>query len=265
VTVIGMEAVPFERVLGPEIGKRMMDLHESKGVRFIMKSTVGKFLGSDGRVTACAIKDSNGNITMNIDADVVIIGSGVIPATEFLKGIELGPMGAIKVDEYLQVRGSDTIWAAGDIAMYPHWATGQDIRIEHYPVAMQQGRIAAKNMAGGSYKYDSIPFFWTTQYSTNIRYAGHAMMVKERIFVGNMESLQFVGYFVTGEGDKREVSAVVTVGADPVAIAAQELMRRRAMPSPEALRGSDLMALVHILKGVYFLRAGDEFEFKRIH
>ena len=63
--------------------------------------------------------------------------------------------------------------------MLPHWITGgMSFRVEHYHVAMQQGRIAGKNMAGANLQYDSVPFFWTQHYTTNVRYAGHAHMVR---------------------------------------------------------------------------------------
>ena len=46
VTVIGMEEVPFERVLGVKVGTAMQKLHEEKGVKFFMKAVVDQFVAA---------------------------------------------------------------------------------------------------------------------------------------------------------------------------------------------------------------------------
>ena len=68
---------------------------------------------------ACSVVELNDGT--KIDADVVILGTGVRPATQFLKrdsGIELDRMGGIVCDPYLQTSVKD-VFAAGDIASYP--------------------------------------------------------------------------------------------------------------------------------------------------
>jgi NADPH-dependent 2,4-dienoyl-CoA reductase/sulfur reductase-like enzyme len=246
ITVIGMEKYPFERVLGSEIGEIMYNLHQTKGgISFIMESVTSKFIGgADGKVQRVVVLNNVTKKETTIDADFVIIGAGVIPSTEYLKGVELGPMGAIKVNEHFAVIGAKNVYAAGDIAMYPYWLTGEIVRVEHFAVAMQQGRIAARNMMGGNVQYNSIPFFWTSQFGVTIRYAGHAMKVDRRIFVGDVKGLKFVCYFVTDN----HVSAVVTVGADPVAVAASELMRLGKMPPISKLESGSLQFCNEYLK-----------------
>lgn len=61
------------------------------------------------------------------------------------------------------------MYAAGDIATFPYYKTGEDIRVEHWDVAMQQGRIAAKHMMGKMVPYDSVPFFWTMLLGKSVR------------------------------------------------------------------------------------------------
>ena len=121
IDVIGMENHPFEAILGKEVGQGLQKVcdhlshhlyplpthitqyHESQGVKFHMASKVEKIVPQDGN-TALA-----GGVVVNgttIPADFVIMGVGVAPATEFLKGsgIEIEKDGGVKVDEYLRVQ-----------------------------------------------------------------------------------------------------------------------------------------------------------------
>ncbi|HXG83940.1 MAG TPA: hypothetical protein VNI84_07925 [Pyrinomonadaceae bacterium] len=75
-------------------------------------------------------------------------------------------------DEFL--RAAEDLYAAGDIAHFPDARTGEETRIEHWRTAMQQGRTAAHNMAGKRSAFTAVPFFWTTQFDTNLCYVGHA-------------------------------------------------------------------------------------------
>lgn len=70
-----------------------------------------------------------------LTCDFVIMGVGVAPATEFLKGsgIQIEIDGGVRVDEYLRVRNVPDVYAIGDIAIYPQ-KDGSDTRIEHWNV-----------------------------------------------------------------------------------------------------------------------------------
>lgn len=102
-----------------------------------MKSQVSKIIPS------AADPSKAGTILVGeqqLPADVVVMGVGVAPATEFLKsshGFEsaLDKSGAVLVDEYLRVKGLDNVYAIGDIAMYPQPGTGELRRIEHWNVS----------------------------------------------------------------------------------------------------------------------------------
>src|SRR6185295_10567594 len=94
-----------------------------------------------------------------IEADMVVVGVGVRPATHFLDGVELDEVGAVVVDSRL--RAADGLYAAGDIASFPDPHTGEKVRIEHWRTAQQQGRTAARNMLGDNVAFAAVPFFWT--------------------------------------------------------------------------------------------------------
>jgi len=155
VHVIAPEAVPFEKTLGPELGRLFRSLHQDSGVVFKLNSKVARFEG-DEKVEAVVLESGE-----RIATDMVVVGVGVRPATDFLSGIGLLPDGSVPVDDRFHA-GND-IFAAGDIATFPYHYSGDRVRIEHWAVAEQQGRIAGHNMAGKSLPYTGIPFFWTNQ------------------------------------------------------------------------------------------------------
>ena len=72
-----------------------------------------------------------------IPANLVIMGTGVAPATGFLKesGFELEKDGGIKTDEYLRVEGHKNVYAIGDIAHYVQYPDKFQRRVEHWNVA----------------------------------------------------------------------------------------------------------------------------------
>ena len=145
---------------------RYLRLHESQGVPFKLGASVERFDGA-GKVEAVVL--ANGE---RPGVDLVVGGGGVKPATEFLTGVELAKDGGVVVDDHL--RAANGLYAAGDIAPFPSVRTGERQRIEHRRTALQQGRIAAHNMAGKEVANNAIPFFWTRQFDAGLAYVGHA-------------------------------------------------------------------------------------------
>lgn len=98
----------------------MPQFHESKGVKFHMQTKVEKIISSKSDPTKAAGVVVNGT---TLEADVVIMGVGVAPATEYLKsspGFDLDSTGAVTVDEFLRVKGLDNVYAIGTLVC-PHW------------------------------------------------------------------------------------------------------------------------------------------------
>jgi NADPH-dependent 2,4-dienoyl-CoA reductase/sulfur reductase-like enzyme/nitrite reductase/ring-hydroxylating ferredoxin subunit len=224
VTVIAPDSVPFETTLGEEVGRLFQTLHEQNGVTFRLGATVRGFEGS-GAVESVVLEDGE-----QIQADLVVVGVGVKPATGFLKGIELLSDGSLKVDQHFRV--GDGIYAAGDIATFPYPYTGEPTRIEHWRTAEQQGRIAGRNMAGKIASYTGVPFFWTNQVGLYFRYVGCSKQWDEVIIDGDVSSQDFIAFYVK---DGRVVAAAGNNREKEMA-SIEELMRANDMPSPEQLR-----------------------------
>ena len=229
VIVVSPDSIPFKKILGEEIGKAFQQVHESNGVTFQLGRKVTEIQG-EGKVETVIL--DNGD---RLDADIVVVGIGVQPATEFLQGVELNPKDkSVPVNEYLQA--ADSLYAAGDIASFPDWRTGESTRIEHWRIAAQHGRIAAYNMAGKSVKYRGVPVFWTMQFQFPLRYVGHAEDWDEIIFNGDLQKQEFIAFYIKDN----QVLAAASSQRDTETAAICELMRLNKMPSPEKLRNSDL-------------------------
>ena len=228
VTVISQELIPFERVFGREIGKLFKKLHEENGVNFKLSRTLQAFEGKE-RVEAVSLEQGG-----RIETDMVILGIGVEPATEFINGLNLLQDGSIRVNKYFNA--SEDVYAAGDIVTIPDWRTGDDIRIEHWRTALQQGRTAAHNMAGKETPFACIPFFWTDQLGLSLQYVGHAKDWEEIIIHGDVAAKDFISFYIK----KDIVYAAAGCNRDKEMAAIEELMRLNKMPSASKLKYNDV-------------------------
>lgn len=230
VTVIAPDKVPFEKVLGSEIGEFFRHLHEKNGVKFLLGASVSSFEGN-GKVSSVLLENGD-----RIETDLVIVGIGVSPVTAFLDGIKKEKDGGIVVDEHLCI--TKDLYAAGDIAHTPSAQTGELVRIEHWRYALQQGRIAAHNMAGKKTRFDSVPFFWTQQFGVSLRYVGHAKGWDKIIYDGNVSEGKFIAYYVK-DG---KIKAAAGIKRDYEMDLVNELMRLNKLPEVEKLTSEGVEA-----------------------
>ena len=102
---------------------------------------VDRFEGDDGEVTGVVLDDGT-----RLDAHLVVLGVGVRAGTGFLDSAVKHDDGGVLVDDHLRVEECGDLFAAGDVATFPDARDGRRVRIEHWRVAGQQGRVAALNM-----------------------------------------------------------------------------------------------------------------------
>ncbi len=224
VAVISRDEIPFKEKFGEEIGKLFLKEHEDNGVKFFANTGVKEFTGNN-KLEKVILKDGT-----EVSADFVVIGIGVKPATDFIDDLDLNDDGSIPVDE--KFYAGKNIFAAGDIAKFPDWRTGNETRIEHFRTAEQQGRTAGFAMADSGIKFRSVPFFWTNQFDLKFRYVGKAKEWDEIYFDGKVDEKEFIAYFIK-DG---EVLAAAGINKDKELAAAQALMREDRFPKPEEIK-----------------------------
>ncbi|XP_008179248.1 apoptosis-inducing factor 3 isoform X2 [Acyrthosiphon pisum] len=217
VHVIGRSDVPFKESLGKEIGERVQELFESKGVVFHMKTSVKNYIGYNNRLSEIELSDGQ-----KLKADVCIMATGSKTNVEFLAGSNIAinsSNGTIEVDKYLEtnVKG---IFAGGDVANAPVYPSNIKSSLGHWQLATYHGKIAALQMLGKKTPIKSVPFFWTALFGTSIRFAGFNHGYTDVLINGDLENFKAVVYYCKGN----EVVAVATVGSDPIAAQFAELL-----------------------------------------
>lgn len=243
VSVVGMEKVPFERVLGEQVGASLQALHESKGIKFHMQATVADVEFDGNQVTKLKL-----NTGAEIDADLICVGAGVIPATAFIKGVELAkPDNSLLCDGFMRVQGAENLYAAGDIARFPLTLLNDRlVRIEHWGMALKQGQVAARNMVADlqaaksvqpkAEPIDSVPYFWTGMYGKTVRYCGHGIDVTKLVVDGDAvfegANPKFLVFYANKEG---KIVATASIARDPLVSICAELMHQKRMPSASEL------------------------------
>ncbi|KAI8394015.1 uncharacterized protein BYT42DRAFT_609775 [Radiomyces spectabilis] len=235
VTVVGKDKIPFTAVLGERIGSTMMKFHESKGVNFVMGVNIVGFKPKANDPSAVGFVSVEGHD--DIPADLVLMAVGVAPQTDYIKSSKLSQAedGSLEVDQYFKVKGTDNIYASGDIATFPYQHTGEKLRIEHWGFAENTGRTVAMNIMKKNRPFTHVPYFWTAHYGTTLRYAGFAKSFDDVIVQGeldDLEKLSFVGYFAKGD----TILAIASYMKDPIVSYCAELLRIGKMPSASDIR-----------------------------
>lgn len=189
VTVLEMMNRVLERVTAEELSAYYTRLHESHGVTIITDAQAMALHG-EGNVQQVIC-----NHDRTLDADMVIIGIGVIPNTGLAEacGLEVG--NGIVVDEFACTTDPDIV-AAGDCTFHPNNVLGYSLRLESVPNAMDQARAAAASICGNQKAYHALPWFWSDQYDVKLQITGFNKGYDEVVLRGNPDDNQFVAWYL---------------------------------------------------------------------
>jgi NADPH-dependent 2,4-dienoyl-CoA reductase/sulfur reductase-like enzyme len=173
VTVVEALPTPLARALGVEMGEACARLHRSHGVRLL--TGVGVSAVVPGDPSAAGLPTATVELAdgLRLEADVVVVGIGVVPETGWLEGSGLELDDGVVCSESLFA--ADRVVAAGDAARWPLASVGRTVRLEHWTNAAEGGAAAGRNLLAGSaaaVPYEPVPFFWSDQYGVKIQMLG---------------------------------------------------------------------------------------------
>ncbi|QXF83150.1 3-phenylpropionate/trans-cinnamate dioxygenase ferredoxin reductase subunit [Rhodococcus pyridinivorans] len=207
VVLVEPQPTPLASVLGAEVGALVTRLHTAEGVD--VRAGVGlSEIRGDGRVTSAVLGD--GRVTSavlgdgsEIDVDLVVLGIGSIPATEWLEGSGVEVENGVVCDGTGRT-STPHVWAVGDVASWQVPAGGRR-RIEHWTNAGEQASVLAKTIMGvEAGAAAQVPYFWSDQYDIKIQGLG-AVTADDTVHVVRDDGRKFLAYY---ERDGRFVGAV---------------------------------------------------------
>jgi NADPH-dependent 2,4-dienoyl-CoA reductase/sulfur reductase-like enzyme len=214
VTMVDVLEQPMIRGLGARIGGLMADLHREKGVDVRLGVGVRAIEG-EGRVERVVLGDGTA-----VECDVVVVGIGVRPSTDWLEGSGLRLDDGVVCDA--TCLAAPGVVAVGDVCRWENplyvercaSATrsirNETMRVEHWTHAVEQARHAIDTLLapeGEARPFESAPMFWTDQFGIKVQGAGRPSP-EDTLHVahGALESRRFVALF----GREERLVGVVT-------------------------------------------------------
>ena len=200
VTVLEVQDRVLARVTAPEVSEFYQRVHTEEGVDIQTNTAVSHI---EGDVQVKAVSCKNGE---RFDADLVIVGIGVVPNVELAEEAGLAVDNGIVVDEFARTSVSN-IFAAGDCTNHPNALlsgslrnqSNNRLRLESVPNAMEQAKTVAASICGQSLPYASYPWFWSDQYDLKLQIAGLSQGFDQVLIRGDHKhSRSFVAWYLKG-------------------------------------------------------------------
>lgn len=227
ITMVFPESYLAQRVFPDYLGQAIQQQYLGRGVK-ILTGDVPTFLTRRGNTFITQTKNGE-----QIESDLVIIGIGIVPAVELAEGAGLQTGNGIVVNKYLQTSHPD-IYAAGDNALFPYQALGQQMRIEHWDNALNQGKWAGRNMAGAHEPFTYMPYFYSDLFEFGYEAVGDVNTELDSFADWQKENDTGVIYYLKDGKVRGAMMCNVWGKLD----AARELIRKGERMTPEDLRGA---------------------------
>jgi 3-phenylpropionate/trans-cinnamate dioxygenase ferredoxin reductase subunit len=232
VHVLEMEERILQRVTTPEMSAYYHKLHTDRGVHIHTQTGVTGFSGNDS-VEKVLCGDEN------FDADIVIVGIGIIPNIEIAEEAGIHCDNGIVVDDHCRTSDPD-IYAAGDCTNHPNPLMNKRLRLESVPNAMDQARVSTANMLGDDKVYAAIPWFWSDQYELKLQMVGFSADGDSQVLRGDMDTHQFAIFYLK-EG---KVVAADAVNSPKEFMLCKQMIGKSADPAQLANPETDLKSLL---------------------
>jgi NADPH-dependent 2,4-dienoyl-CoA reductase/sulfur reductase-like enzyme len=191
VTVIEPQRWPLLGLLGPRVGESVYRLHADQGVHFCMGAMVDVLQGSQ-RVERVVLADGT-----LIEAELVVVGIGVLPETRWLEGSGVALSDGVLCDSACATNVPGIV-AAGDVARWPNAWSGESMRVEHWSNAVEQAQAAATRLLDGpaAAAYAHVPYFWSDHYQVKLQCAGRVHPDDSLVVVhGDLSEVAYVALY----------------------------------------------------------------------
>jgi 3-phenylpropionate/trans-cinnamate dioxygenase ferredoxin reductase subunit len=223
VTIFEPAPAPLARVLGPQVGAALVDVHRANGVEV----RTGEHVTALARTAAgLVLTSSTGD---RVECDLVLVAVGAVPNVELAVDAGIATGDGILVDEYGRTSAPD-VWALGDVAAQLHH--GRRVRVEHHDNALRQGVTVAANLTGGEVAHTDPHWFWSDQYEHKLQSVGHPRDLCDVVVRGSVEERRFSVFSLT---DGR-IDAVVALNRPGDVLAVRRVLHRPHRVTADQLR-----------------------------
>ncbi|MHB2267366.1 NAD(P)/FAD-dependent oxidoreductase [Aliihoeflea sp. PC F10.4] len=192
VTLIEMAPRVLGRSVAPLISSYAERRAKEAGIDLRTNVGVAGFEGSGSHVEAVLLADGT-----RVPADLVVLGTGVVPNVELAAKAGLEIDNGIVVDEAMRT-GDPRILALGDVASFRHWHAARSVRLESVQNATDQAKHAARTITGKPASYREVPWFWSDQGDTKLQTAGLSFDADHYVVSGDPDTNAFSVWHFAG-------------------------------------------------------------------
>ena len=192
VSIVEMADRVMSRTVDPQISDYYLNLHQNNGVKFKFNTSLEEIKGQ-GQVESVVCSDGT-----SINADMVIIGAGVIPNTEIAQNSGVSCENGILVDEFGRTNFKN-VFACGDCTSHPNKLLNMQLRLESVHNAMEQSKAAAMSVLDKPAEYSQIPWFWSDQYDHKLQIVGISGSHDTVTMRGSTDASKFMLFYTRGE------------------------------------------------------------------
>ena len=226
VTVLEMESRVLARVTSPVMSEFFEAEHGRQGVEIRTEARLASIKGADGKISAAILSDGT-----ELDADIVLVGIGILPNIELAEAAGIACSNGILTDR--DARTNDPrVFAAGDCAARLLVHYGRKGRLESVHNAIEQGKLAAAAIMGKPRPNEDCPWFWSDQYDLKLQIAGLSQDYDETVVRGAPDARKFAVFYLQNS----KLIAVDAINSPPEFLASKKLIMTGASLAPETLR-----------------------------
>jgi len=187
VTIVEPQPTPLASVLGEQIGELVARLHRAEGVDVRCGIGVSGVTGTE-HVEKVMLSDGT-----ELDADLVVVGIGSRPSTDWLDGTGIEVDNGVVCDDAGRA-SAPNVWAIGDVASWRR-VTGHQVRVEHWSNVAEQARVLVPTMLGAEVAATvTVPYFWSDQYDVKIQCLGEPE-ADDVVHVVEDDGRKFLAYY----------------------------------------------------------------------